>query len=42
MSYISKDIKLHIASEAEIYDVSYWGHNYSLTAGMLVGFDPET
>jgi len=45
MSYISKDIKLHIASEAkEIYDVSGAGDTViaSLTAGMLVGFDPET
>ena len=45
MSYIGKDAKFHVSSEAkEIYDVSGAGDTViaSFAAGTLVGFDPES
>ena len=45
MSYISKDFKLHVCSEAkEIYDVSGAGDTViaSFASGRISGFDPET
>ena len=45
MSYIGKDVRFHVSSEAkEIYDVSGAGDTViaSFAAGTLVGFDPET
>ena len=45
MSYISKDFKLHVISEAkEIYDVSGAGDTViaSFASGIVAGFDPET
>ena len=44
MSYISKDFKLHVRSEAkEIYDVSGAGDTViaSFASGIVAGFDPE-
>ena len=45
MSYISKDLKLHVSSEAkEIFDVSGAGDTViaSFASGIVAGFDPET
>ena len=45
MSYIGKDVRFHVSSEAkEIYDVSGAGDTViaSFAAGTLVGFDSET
>ena len=45
MSYINKDFKLHVISEAkEIYDVSGAGDTViaSFASGIVAGFDPET
>ena len=45
MSYIGKDIKFHVSSEAkEIYDVSGAGDTViaSFAAGTLAGFDSDT
>ena len=45
MSYISKDYKLHVCSEAkEIYDVSGAGDTViaSFASGIVAGFNPET
>ena len=45
MSYINKDLKLHVVSEAkEIYDVSGAGDTViaSFASGIVAGFDPET
>ena len=45
MSYISKDFKFHVSSEAkEIYDVSGAGDTViaSFASGIVAGFDPET
>tara|TARA_Y100001980_G_C14529606_1_gene305423 strand:- start:12 stop:968 length:957 start_codon:yes stop_codon:yes gene_type:complete len=45
MSYISKDYKLHVCSEAkEIYDVSGAGDTViaSFASGMIAGLSPET
>ena len=45
MSYIGKDVRFHVSSEAkEIYDVSGAGDTViaSFAAGALVGFDSET
>ena len=44
MSYISKDLKLHVCSEAkEIFDVSGAGDTViaSFASGIIAGFDPE-
>ena len=44
MSYISKDLKFHVSSEAkEIYDVSGAGDTViaSFASGIVAGFDPE-
>ncbi len=45
MSYISKDLKFHVCSEAkEIFDVSGAGDTViaSFASGIVAGFDPET
>ena len=45
MSYIGKDVRFHVSSEAkEIYDVSGAGDTViaSFAAGTLVGFDSKT
>ena len=45
MSYIGKDIRFHVSSEAkEIFDVSGAGDTViaSFATGTLVGFDSET
>ena len=45
MSYVNKDFKLHVISEAkEIYDVSGAGDTViaAFTTGILAGLDPET
>ncbi len=44
MSYIGKDVRIHVSSEAkEIYDVSGAGDTViaSFAAGVLAGFDSE-